>query len=335
MPFIPAITRRQLLARSLTITAGAALAGLSSQLLADELATLDVAYAGSMGSLMEGPLKSSAAQILKLELHGRAQGSSALAQLIAGGSIRPDVFISVTPGPMLTVLRAGKADISLPIAHTEMVIAYSPKSRFAQRFALAARIGGSEILGPVPPGIKEDRSPGPAVTWWQLLQEPGLRFGRTDPVTDPQGRNIIFSMMLAEKLLRRPGLAAKILGPTINQQQIFTEPTVQARLQSGELDAASAYKIQPGPFNLPYITLPAEINLSGQNVHTDHPDISLRVNGKTYQPEPLIFYAAALKDAPNKKSAAAFVEWLNGAEAQTIFRRYKYDPPGEASPLRP
>ena len=66
MPFIPAITRRQLLARSLTITVGAALAGLSSQLLADELATLDVAYAGSMGSLMEGPLKSSAAQILKL-----------------------------------------------------------------------------------------------------------------------------------------------------------------------------------------------------------------------------------------------------------------------------
>mgnify|MGYP003694545867 CR=1 FL=1 len=32
--------------------------------------------------------------------------------------------------------------------------------------------------------------------------------------------------------------------PVINEKQIFTEPTVQARLQSGELDAASAYKIQ-------------------------------------------------------------------------------------------
>jgi hypothetical protein len=28
---------------------------------------------------------------------------------------------------------------------------------------------------------------------------------------------------------------------------------VMARLQSGELDAASAYKIQPGPFNLPSV----------------------------------------------------------------------------------
>jgi molybdate/tungstate transport system substrate-binding protein len=166
------------------------------------------------------------------------------------------------------------------------------------------------------------------------LQEPGLRFGRTDPVTDPQGRNIIFTLMLAEKLLRRPGLAEKILGPNINPQQIFTEPTVQARLQSGELDAASAYKIQPGPFNLPYVTLRPEINLSGEHIHADHPEISLTANGKTYQPEPLIFYAAALKDAPNKKSAEVFVNWLTGAEAQAIFRRLNYDPPGAASGLR-
>jgi molybdate/tungstate transport system substrate-binding protein len=294
------------------VGAGAALGFRSLSAPADSLALLDVAYAGSMGSLMEGPLKTAAAQALKLELHGRAQGSNALAQLIVGGSIRPDVFISITPSPMLTVLHAAKAESAVPIARTEMVIAYSPKSKFAEKFARAAE--------------------GKA-NWWEVLQEPGLRFGRTDPVTDPQGRNIIFTLILAEKLLRRPGLAAKILGPTINPQQIFTEPTVQARLQSGELDAASAYKIQPGPFNLPFVTLQPEINLSGEHVHADHPEISLTVNGKTYQPEPLIFYAAALKDAPNK-NAAVFVGWLTGAEAQAIFRRYNYDSPGEASGLR-
>jgi molybdate/tungstate transport system substrate-binding protein len=306
------VTRRQLLARSLTFAAGAALTGLPLRLLADDLSALDVAYAGSMGSMMEGPIKSAAAQALKLELHGRAQGSSALAQLIVGGSIRPDVFISVTPGPMLTVLRAGKAAIAQPVAHTEMVIAYSPKSRFASRFDAAAK-------------AKEDL--------WKILQEPGLRFGRTDPVTDPQGRNIIFTMMLAAKANKQPDLVEKILGPVINQQQIFTEPTVMARLQSGELDAASAYKTQPGPFSLPYVALPKEINLGAQNVHTDHPEISLSVNGKTYQPEPLIFYAAALNDAPNAKAAAAFLDWLRRAEAQAIFGRFNYDPPGSASSL--
>jgi molybdate/tungstate transport system substrate-binding protein len=306
------LSRRELLVRGSWLTLGVTVVGLPCDLLAAEVTMLDVAYAGSMGSLMEGPIKSTVAQRLNLEMHGRAQGSSALAQLIVGGSIRPDVFIPVTPGPMLTVLRAGKAGTAQPVAHTEMVIAYNPKSRFAPKFEAAAN--------------------GKA-NWWEILQEPGLRFGRTDPVTDPQGRNIIFAMMLAAKLYKQPDLVEKVLGPTINEKQIFTEPTVQARLQSGELDAASAYKIQPGPFHLPYLNLPKEINLSGENVHADHPDVSLSVGGKTYNPEPLIYYSAILKDGPNAKGAGAFTEWLKGDEAHTILRKYNYDPPGDASAL--
>jgi molybdate/tungstate transport system substrate-binding protein len=279
---------------------------------AADTAVLDVAYAGSMGSIMEGAIKSAAASTLHLEMHGRAQGSNALAQLIVGGSIRPDVFIPITPSPMLTVLRSGKAGSAVPIAHTEIVIAYSPKSRFASSFEAAAK-------------GKED--------WWKILQQPGLRFGRTDPVTDPQGRNIIFSVMLAAKLYKQADLVEKILGQPTNEKQIFQEQTVQARLQSGELDAASAYKIQPGPFNLPFITLPKEINLSGQNVHADHPDVTLSIGGKTYTPEPLIYYAAVLKDAPNPQGAAAFTDWLTSNEGQAIFRKFNYDPPADDSAL--
>jgi len=308
------LSRRELLVLGSWLTLGVTVVGLPCDLLAAEVTMLDVAYAGSMGSLMEGPIKSTVAQRLNLEMHGRAQGSSALAQLIVGGSIRPDLFIPITPSPMLTVLHAGKAETAQPIAHTEMVIAYNPKSRFAPKFEAAANGKGN---------------------WWEILQEPGLRFGRTDPVTDPQGRNIIFTMMLAAKMYKPADLVEKVLGPTINEKQIFTEPTVQARLQSGELDAASAYKIQPGPFNLPYLTLPKEINLSGEDVHAEHPDVSLSVGGKTYNPEPLIYYSAVLKDAPNPKGAAAFTEWLKGDEAQAIFRKYSYDPPGDASALHP
>lgn len=306
------LTRRELLVGGGQLTLGLAVAGFFTNLLAEGKSVLDVAYAGSMGSMMEGPIKAAAAQTLKLEFHGRAQGSSALAQLIMGGSIRPDIFVSVTPGPMLSVLRAGKAQSAQPIAHTEMVIAYSPRSRFASKFEAASQGKGN---------------------WWEILEEPGIRFGRTDPSGDPQGRNIIFTLMIAAKIYKQPDLVEKILGPTINEKQIFTEPTLQARLQSGELDAASAYKIQPGPFNLPYITLPKEINLSGQNVRNEHPDVTLVVSGKTYSPEPLIYYAGVLKDAPNPKGAAGFIEWIKGDEAQAIFRKFYYDPPGDASAL--
>jgi molybdate/tungstate transport system substrate-binding protein len=315
-----ATSRRSFVRNSLQLAFGAAAWGFpSAWAISEALAPIDVAYAGSMGSLMEGPVKAGMAKSLRLDFRGRAQGSNALAQLIIGGSIRPDVFISVTPGPMQSVLNAGKATVAEPIARTEMVIAYSPRSRFASRFDQAAKSARDHISYDV----------------FQILQEPGLRFGRTDPATDPQGRNIIFTAILAEKTLQKPGLAAKILGPTINEKQIFTESTVMARLQSGELDAASAYKIQPGPFNLPYIQLPPTVNLSDENIQSRHPDIKLTLGEKTWTPESLIYYGAALKTAPNPSGAASLLTWLKGAEAQTIFRQYQYDPPGGAQPLHP
>lgn len=309
----PALARREFLSGGISLTLAVALTGVLAPSRASDLAVLDVAYAGSMGSMMDGPVRSAAARILHLDFRGRAQGSNALANLIAGASIRPDVFIPVTPGAMLTVLRAGKARCGQPIARTEMVIAYSPRSRFAPQFQAAAA-GNAE--------------------WWEILQEPGLRFGRSDPAADPQGRNIIFTMMLAAELYGKADLVEKTLGPAINERQIFGEPTLLARLQSGQLDACSAYKIQPGPFGLPYIALPRRINLSSENARKENPELKLEVGGKTYFPEPLIFYEAALTEAANPKGAAEFVRWLQDGEAQSIFRRYQYDPPDGASVLR-
>lgn len=292
----------------------AALAGTAAVLLSRAKAdnVLNVAYAGSMTSLMEGEIKQAAQAQLGLTLQGRAQGASGLAQLIVSSAIRPDVFISVTTGPMESVLKAGMAARAVPIAHTEMVIAYSPGSHFASKFQAAEKPN--------------------AVSWWQILEEPGIRFGRTDPVTDPQGRNIIFVMQLAARLYKQPDLVQRVLGPEINPEQIFTEPTVQARLQSGQLDAASAYKIQPPPFHIPYLNLPPQINLGGGSPAAGS-DASLTLSGKTYHPEPLIYYAAALKQAANPQAAAQFVEWLRGNAAQAIFGQHYYDPPGDAKEL--
>lgn len=280
---------------------------------AQDSAALEVAYAGSMGSLMEGAVKVAVEQRLGYEFQGRAQGSDALANLIVGGSIRPDVFLPVTPGPMMTVLRAGKARSGTPIARTSMVIAYSPKSRFAAQFAAAGRPG--------------------AMPWWQILEQPGLRFGRTDPIADPQGRNIIFVMQLAARFYRQPDLVQRVIGADLSPSQTFGEPSVMERLQSGELDAASAYKIQPGPFALPYVTLPPQIDLGDDKYQGEYANAALTLNGKTYRPEPIAYYAAVLDGAPHPKPAAAFVDWLRSAEAQAIFRSAGYDAPGTTPAL--
>jgi len=276
---------------------------------------LDVAYAGSMGPLMNGPIKAAAASTLGIDMRGHGQGAMGLARLIEAGSLKPDVFISVTPGPMRVVIAAHKATTGVPIASTEMVIAYSPKGRFAAQFT-AASSGAS------------DTEP-----WWQILETPGVRFGRTDPKTDPQGLNILFVINLAEKFYQQPGLGTKILGPTINPKQIFQEPEVMARLQAGQIDASSAYGTQPDAFKIPYIKLPKEINLGDAALEKEYAKVSVTLDGKTLHPAPLIFYAAVLTGSTHKGAATRFVQWLQGPDAQKIFAANQYDPPGDSTPL--
>jgi molybdate/tungstate transport system substrate-binding protein len=282
------------------------------RLVAQQLSTLDVASAGAMRAMLEGPLKTSAAQALALDIHTHAQGADAVATSLLDGSLSADVFISITAHPMFTILRAGEASIAQPIARTELVLLYSPRSRFLKLFELAAQ--------------------GKA-NWWEILQQPGLRIARSNPAADPSGRAVIFVMMLAAKKYNQPDLAAKLLGPTINPDQILTGGDTQARLQRGEIDVMAVYKIGPAATNQPFIALPLDINLSSSTIREDHPDLSLTIGPNVFYPEPLIFYAAALKNAAHPAGATAFLAWLQGKEAQGLFQLAHFDSIGDATPL--
>jgi molybdate/tungstate transport system substrate-binding protein len=248
---------------------------------------------------------------MKLDLHSHAQGADAVARSLAEGSLQADVFIPITAGPMQTVMQAGKADVAYPIARTEMVLVYSPKSRFASMFEAAAG----------------------KANWWEILQQPGLRFARGNPAGDPGGRNAFFVMMLAARKYGRPEIVEKLLGPVVNPPPATTAGNNQEKLQTDELDASIFYRVGVTSGNLPFIELPKDINLSSDNVASEHPNVSLSINGKTYRPEPLVFYAAKLRDAANPKGAASFVDWLRGDDAQALLRKYQYERPGEAPVL--
>ncbi len=262
-----------------------------------------------MKAMLEGPLKAAATRTLHLDLRAHSEGADAVAQAIVSGSLHADVFIPVTAGPMLTVIHAGKAESAQPIARTELVLIYSPKSRFAPQLEAAAS--------------------GKA-NWWEVLQKPGLRIGRGNPAADPGARAILFAMMLAAGKYRQPNLVEKVLGSALNPAQIV--PGVQAALQRGELDVSSSYKIGVG--NLPYIALPKEINLSSQRVREEHPEVRLRIGEKTFYPEPLVFYAGLVRGAANPVGAAAFLKWLQGVEAQELFRQHQFEAAGDVAELR-
>lgn len=304
------LTRRKFLKAGAVLGVAAACPQVSG---AARLVPLMVAYAGSMGAVMAGAVAPAMAPALGARFEGRGQGAFGLAHLIVDGALRPDVFISITRGPMDIVLRAGHAVEAWPIARTELVIAYARHGRFASALAQAG-------------------TPHHAA-WWQVAERRGFRFGRTNPLTDPQGLNVVFMMALAARYYHEPALVSRILGPLINEQQIFPEAEVMARLQGGELDASSAYKTEPPAMGIPYITLPPAVNLGDAAYARAYQQVTVTLDGQVHRPSPLVFYAAVLRNAPHPALARRFVAWLRAPVGQRVLRRYDYDGPGRTSVL--
>ena len=294
-------TRRWLIAATASLIAlGAGIGAAQAQ-----NSSITVAYAGSMGALMDRGISPAFTAKTGTNVHGIGQAAMALAHLITAKSINPDVFVSVSAPPIKVVTAAGLSQGAVPIASTAMVLAYSPASKFAAQFA----------------------KPGADVG--QLLLTPGLRIGRTDPRVDPQGQYGLFALQLAETYYKQPGLAEKVAGPTINPAQIFTEPSLLARLQAGQIDATIGYESAVISQHLPFIALPAEINFSDPAYQKDwysKATLTLTMQGKTktVHPSPLVYYATALKNAPHPQDADAFVKFLTSKQGQALFAKYGY-----------
>ncbi|MGE4480494.1 extracellular solute-binding protein [Acidocella sp.] len=292
------VSRRLLLAAPLVL-------GTVPRALAGEAIT--VAYAGSMGKLMDQGLNPSFTAETGVSVHGIGHGAVALAHLIVGGAMKPDVFVPVSAGPAKLVRAAGLADKAVPVASTSMVLAYSPTSKFAVQFAAAK-----------------------GADWTKIFMSPGFRLGRTDPAVDPQGQYVLFALQLAERYYKLPGFAAKISGGEQNPAQIFAEPSLLARLEAGQIDATLGYKSAVVSQKLPYLELPDAINMSNPAMAKSIYDkASLTLTGKdgkaqTIHPSPLVFYAMALKAAANPKAAADYVSFLAGPDGRSIFKRYGY-----------
>ncbi|HEY0208420.1 extracellular solute-binding protein [Acerihabitans sp.] len=276
-----------------------------------------VTYAGSMGVVMDKYLGPAFAKDQHLNYQGQGQGAYGMARLLASKKIVADVFVSITPGPMDILKQAGLINDAVPVASTRMVIVYNPKSKFAPAFDAAKHAG------------KGDN----AHAWWKVLQSPGLAFGRTDPVNDPQGQNIIFTMLLAEKYYQQPGLAHNVLGEVQNPKQVFAEGGLLTRMESGQVDAASGYESATISAGLPYITLPDEINLSNPAMSKDWYDkASFQVKDasgqeKTLHTQPLVFYAAVLNNAPDAEQARKFVAYLQSRAGQDLLQQNGYGLP--------
>lgn len=266
--------------------------------------TVSVAYAGSLSNIMENSVKSAFDQSTGYTFQGEAKGSSALINEIKGKLSFPDVFISANPRLNAQLMGAANGNYAswyLDFARTEMVIGYNPNSKFAADFQAAAN------------GTKQ---------WYQVLQEPGLRLGRTDPLLDPKGVNTIYTLELAEAYYHQPGLTQKILGGDENTSQIFPEEELVARMGAGQLDAGFFYINEVKGPNIPYITLPDQINLGNATMASQYAAVSW-TNPKTNavsKGAPVVYTITVLNTAKNKAGGIAFANFLLSPQGQSLLQ---------------
>ncbi len=239
-----------LLAMTLLAAAGCGSSSSSSTSSQKLSGTANVAYASSIQYLNEKIAGPAFTKDKGYTYSGRSGASGELSSGIAAGEISPNVFESVG-GDNITPLEPKFTKWYVQYASTQIVVAYNPNSKYASQFKAFA--DGSKPLS----GL------------FTLMETPGFKLGRTDPNIDPQGRAFIYMLELAQSHYHLPSsTVTKIVGSPISSPkspQVYAEASLDATLQSGQLDASSAYLNQAIQLHLPYISLPAAIMIAARS----------------------------------------------------------------------
>ncbi len=264
-----------------------------------------VAYAGSLQLLNEKNVGPAYTRATGYAYQGRAGGSLGLAQEIKSGEISPNVFESVGAAP-IRLLGPKKASWYVSFAASPIVVAYNPNSTFAPELKAIAS-------GRVP-----------LAHLFALLASPGFLLGRTNPATDPQGQ-AFWEMIELAGLRYHLGNSAssRILGTPANSSQVFQETALDARLEAGQLDAASAFLPQAIQLKLPYIQLPAAINFGSPALAADYAKASLTLpNGAVVHGAPLTVDITEVgKSSP---AATAYIEYVLSPAGRRAFASAGY-----------
>jgi len=236
---------------------------------------------------------------------GEGKGSVAAANLMKDGVRMPDVFISADPAVNL-ILQGRGVSWWVTVAATEMVLGWSPRSRFRSDFE-AARDGQR--------------------TWESVLKQPGLRLGRTDPELDPKGYRTLFLFQLDDQRTTDVGSGARILGADRNPSQVFPEEQLVVRLQEGQLDAGILYRIEAVEAGLPFLRLPAEINQGDPALAATYARASYtNRKGQTFYGSPILYTITIPAAVRNRGGASAFVRYLLGRGGEDALGREGLEP---------
>ncbi len=184
------------------------------------------------------------------------------------------------------------ADWSIGFLGNAMTFMYTPKSRGADR-------------------INADN-------WWQVLSEPGVQIGRSNPDTDPSGYQALQMLELASAYYKQPDLASKVLANAPRSNMRDTETDLISALQLGQIDYLAIYRSDAVQHHMLSIALPPQINLSDPRFDASYARATVTTKHGVVQGRPILYAITIPNTARHPKLAQAFIAYLLGPAGQKV-----------------
>lgn len=232
-----------------------------------------------------------------------AAGSLETGRKITDLGRRPTVVAVADTALFSTLLRGYVAQVT-PLAHTRMVLAFTPRSRFASAI---------------------DSS-----NWYRIVRRPGVEVGRSDPALDPAGYRALFVAQLAERYYGIPGLADSLVAHAPARNVRPKSADLVALLQSGNLDYAWEYESVARSVGLRFLRLPPAIDLGDAASASRYAVAAVRVRGArgreiVVRGAPVVFGIARVLDAPDHELGARFITFLTSPAGRKILAGFSLD----------
>jgi len=272
--------------------------------------TVNVYYAASLKALNDDSVGPAFQSQTGYTYQGFPNNSGVIVNELKAKLITPDVVEFADAGLNAQLMGVANGNIVKwysTFARTHLVIGFYPKGKFAPLFRK----------------VQEGKLP-----WYQPLLAEGLKFGRTDPNSDPKGQRTVFAFDLAQKLYHLKNFAPRVLGPIANPDphgmnstspEVFPEATLVSQLSSGNLDAAIFYLPEALAAKIPYIGLPQEISFGNPKYAkldaTQHYTTS---NGIKVTGSPAYYTISIPSTVKNETGAVAFVKFALSSKAAAL-----------------
>ncbi len=265
---------------------------------------LIIFHAGSLSMPIKAISDSFMAKYPKVKILAEASGSIDAARKITELKRDCDIIASADYTIIDKLLIPEYAEENVKFAANRMSIVYTEKSAY-----------GNEIN---------------SENWPEILLRDNVHIGRADPDADPCGYRTILTLRLEKQRMDRKiaaGAAAALSGEVfkkfpenlLSKDNRFIRPKevdLLALLDVRAVDYIFLYRSVAVQHGLKFVELSPETDLSNPEMNNIYSQASVQVRGSSpsekmeIKGEAMVYSAAILNNAPNKRAAQAFMQYL-------------------------